>query len=150
MSASFVLIVLLACCALALGMSVKRIPEGQVYTLRRMGHASPRLLKPGTHWIWPVIDQVAHRISLGGHALPLDSDGSTPSGTVFWQVLEPERADAIIEQAESMIREHVRRHAAALPQADPVQRNAALKQHLNQALTAHGILVTRVRLNDEA
>ncbi len=147
MSASFVLIVLIAFSALALGMSVKRIPEGQVYTLRRMGHAAPRLLKPGTHWIWPGIEHIAHRISLTGHALPVD--GNTLRGTVFWQVLEPERADAIIEQAESMIRDHVARLATTLPESDPALRNATLKQHLNQALTAHGILVTRVRLNGE-
>lgn len=146
MSASLALVFLLAFSALTLGMSVKRIPEGQVYTLRRMGHAAPRLLQPGTHWVWPVLEHVTHRISLAGHALRMQ--GEEVHGTVFWQVLEPERADPVIEQAEAMIRDHVRR---ARPQLDAgaseESRAAALKHRLNQALAEHGILVTRVRLD---
>lgn len=151
MSASIALVFLLAFSALAVGMSVKRIPEGQVYTLRRMGHAAPRLLKPGTHWIWPLFEHVTHRISLIGHALPVEADPAVPRGTIFWQVLEPERADAVIEQAESMIRDHVRRvepQLAAVP--DPCARDTALKRHLNEALAEHGILITRVRLYGDA
>jgi regulator of protease activity HflC (stomatin/prohibitin superfamily) len=151
MFASITLVCLLALSALTLGMSVKRIPEGQVYTLRRMGQPTPRLLEPGTHWIWPVIEHVAHRISLSGHTLQLGTDDAAPRGIVFWQVLEPERADAVIEQAESMINEHVRLLAPQLEaMTDLADRNAALKQHLNQALAEHGILVTRARLHDEA
>ena len=151
MSASIALIFLLVSSAIMLGMSVKRIPEGQVYTLRRMGHAAPRLLRPGTHWIWPVLEHVTHRISLVGRALPLDVEQAAVTGTVFWQVLEPERADAVIEQAESMIRTHVRHNGPQLANiADPAARNAALKQQLNEALGLHGILVTRVRLDPPA
>lgn len=151
MSASIALLFLIAFSALTLGMSVKRIPEGQVYTLRRMGHATPRLLRPGTHWIWPVLEHVTHRISLAGHTLRMDADGDVPHATVFWQVLEPERADAVIEQAESMIREHVRRTGPLLlAVADAGTPDAVLKQRLNDALAEHGILVTRVRLAHDA
>lgn len=151
MSASIALILVLVFSAITLGMSVKRIPEGQVYTLRRMGHTAPRLLRPGTHWVWPVLEHVTHRISLVGHSLKLDAGDATPSGTVFWQVLEPERADAVIEDAESMIREQVRQAATQLAGIDdPGARNATLKQRLNDALGTHGILVTRVRVDAAA
>ena len=147
MPASIALVFLLVFSALTLGMSVKRIPEGQVYTLRRMGHASPRLLQPGTHWVWPVLEHITHRISLVGHTLQLDAGDALPHGTIFWQVLEPERADAVIDQAESMIRSHLHR-TDARPEAfaDAAARDAAIKRQLNEALAEHGILVTRVRL----
>lgn len=151
MSASIALAILLACSALTLGMSIKRIPEGQVYTLRRLGHSAPRLLRPGTHWIWPVIEQVTHRISLAGHILKTGTETGLPRGTIFWQVLEPERADAVIEQAEAMIHARYRQAAAklaALP--DGAACNAFLKRDLNAALGKHGILVTRVRLDADA
>lgn len=151
MSASIALVFLFVFSAITLGMSVKRIPEGQVYTLRRMGHTAPRLLKPGTHWVWPVLEHVTHRISLVGHTLKFDADGNSPAGTIFWQVLEPERADAVIEQAEMMIRTHVRRSGPLLAGiADPIAHNAALKHQLNLALGMHGILVTRVRMDPGA
>ena len=151
MPASIALVFLLAFSALTLGMSVKRIPEGQVYTLRRLGHAAPRLLQPGTHWVWPVLEHVTHRISLAGHALQLDAGDALPHGTIFWQVLEPERADAVIDQAESMIRSHLQRaDTRAEAFADAVARDVLIKRQLNQALAVHGILVTRVRLDRTA
>lgn len=151
MSASIALIFLLVFGAITLGMSVKRIPEGQVYTLRRMGHTAPRLLKPGTHWVWPVLEHITHRISLVGRSLRVDAGETAPAATIFWQVLEPERADPVIEQAENMIRQHVRQTMALLAGlTDPIARNAALKHQLNLALGMHGILVTRVRIDPAA
>jgi regulator of protease activity HflC (stomatin/prohibitin superfamily) len=150
MFASTALIFLILISALTLGISVKRIPEGHVYTLRRVGSTAPRMLQPGTHWVWPLIEHVTHRISLTGHALELeasDATGNALRGVVYWQVLEPERADAVIEQAESMIRETTLK---ALPQLmagnDDNACNLALKRDLNAALTRHGILVTRTRM----
>ena len=151
MSASIALLFLFVFSAITLGMSVKRIPEGQVYTLRRMGHHAPRLLRPGTHWVWPVLEHVTHRISLVGRSLRVDADGTSPAATIFWQVLEPERADAVIEQAEAMIRAHVQRTGPLLgDNTDPLARNAAMKHQLNLALGMHGILVTRVRMDPGA
>ncbi|GAB3023540.1 hypothetical protein GCM10027285_01600 [Oleiagrimonas citrea] len=152
MFSSVALTFLIAFSALTLGMSVKRIPEGQVYTLRRMGHSAPRLLQPGTHWIWPVLEHVTHRISLVGRSLELDGEGQDAlHGTVYWQVLEPERADAVIERAEAFIREQAQLAAPQLAVLDSdAARNAALKDRLNATLTQHGLFVTRARLRERA
>lgn len=135
-------------------LSVKRIPEGQVYSLRRLGRA-PRILPAGTHVVLPLLDRVAHKISLGGHALhlaePLDEAGSERvEGLVYWQVLEPERADAVIDSAEDLIRDNALKAWHATPADADVARNTLLKQALNQHLRPRGVLVTRVELQRAA
>ncbi|MDA3913908.1 hypothetical protein [Oleiagrimonas sp.] len=152
MIASTALVFLLVAAALTLGLSVKRIPEGHVYTLRRMGRPSPRLLRAGTHWVWPLIEHITHRISLAGHALDLDArdeSGHSVHGTVYWQVLEPERADPVIDRAEVMIREVATQALTGFNPTgdDNTARAQALKHHLNGVLGAHGIFVARTRLH---
>jgi regulator of protease activity HflC (stomatin/prohibitin superfamily) len=141
---------------LLLVMSVKRIPEGQVYSLYRFGRQR-RILSSGTHVVLPLVDRIAHKISLAGHALrlaeplPLGAhEAPRVEGLVYWQVLEPERADAVIDQAEDIIRSSAIQALceAGDPAAEAVPaRNARLKQALNQNLRSRGVLVTRVDLN---
>lgn len=131
----------------------KRIPEGQVYSLYRFGRPA-RMLNAGVHLVLPLVDRVAHKISLAGHAMRMEA--SRPSGdlklagTVYWQVLEPDRVDAVIDDAENLIRSTT---LDALTQAtdsqdeSPAARNARIKQTLNQHLRQRGMLVTRVELS---
>lgn len=128
--------------------SIKHIPEGQVYSLRRMGRSAPRLLMPGTHLVVPFLERIAHRISLGGRTLTLDAP-VTPDGApglVFWQVLDPLRADAVIEQAEQMIREHIARHGSCRDGESERECALRLKCSLNEELRPRGLLVTRIDL----
>jgi len=136
--------------------SIKRIPEGTVYTLRRLdGHA--RMLNSGTHLVMPFLERVVHRIALTGRALPIDErvmvDGQPKplglNGTVFWQVLDASRADAVIERADELIRIRAVNALRAVPspQYEPLDtRNQRMKQALNDTLRDRGVLVTRVQL----
>lgn len=146
MAASITVICLLSVIATTLVMSVKRIPEGQVYTLHRRHRAQPELLTPGTHWIVPLRDHVAHKISLTGRTLHLDDalDDDRVQGTVYWQVLDPERADAMIDQAETLIRSQTLEGLREDRVADAAQRNMHLKNRLNNTLRPQGVLITRV------
>ena len=149
------LFTVLSVLALLAFFSVKRIPEGTVYTLRRIGgHA--RTLMPGTHVVLPLIERIVHRIPLTGRALSLDEqlpvDGATHrlSGQVWWQVLDAERADAMIERADELIR--TRAINAVRDVAEPVAeaadvRNLRLKNALNDTLRERGVFVTRVQLS---
>lgn len=135
--------------ALLVGASIKRIPEGHVYTLRRLGRPQPRLLMPGTHIVVPLFERVRHKISLTGRTLPLDAEPEPQlHGTVYWQVLDPQQADAIIDGAEALIREHVRAALAApaAPEESEIARSLRIKLSLNAELKARGMLVTRVDL----
>lgn len=134
--------------------SVKRIPEGQVYTLRRLGKPAGTLAA-GTHLVVPLIERIAHKISITGYTLAVDeraaADGAdVMRGRVWWQVLDPERADAVIDRADKLIRHQLRdavRHADVASAQDPRARNQSIKQILNGSLRERGVLVTRVELN---
>ena len=134
--------------------SVKRIPEGQVYTLRRLGKPAGTLAA-GTHLVVPLIERIAHKISITGYTLAVDeraaADGAdVMRGRVWWPVLDPERADAGIDRADKLIRHQLRdavRHADVASEQDPRARNQSIKQILNGSLRERGVLVTRVELN---
>jgi regulator of protease activity HflC (stomatin/prohibitin superfamily) len=153
MIAPITILCLLGITALLVAASVKHIPEGHVYTLRRWGRPQPRLLLPGTHLVLPLIERIAHKISLGGHTLRMDervqADLGTPravQGSVYWQVLEPERAEAVIERADELIRTRTLEALQASDDTDERARNLRLKQALNAELRQSGMLVTRVEL----
>lgn len=135
--------------------AVKRVPAGQVYSLYRYGKPM-RLLQPGTHVVLPLLERVGHRIDLGGRMLHFDAPvaGATlVHGMVYWQVLEPERADAVIETADQMIRNSAVQALQCEAQVDPTRRREAairLKDSLNQQLRERGMMVTRVELKAAA
>lgn len=123
--------------------SVRRIPEGKVYSVRRFG-GSPSLLSAGTHVVLPGIDRVFHKIDLGGQVLRFEG------GTVYWQVLEPEVADEVIDEAPEMIRSNVvaaLRDASTAHQVDRRAVGTQLKHTMNGSLRSRGMLVTRVELD---
>lgn len=140
------LTLIIAVLALA-AVAVKRVPSGQVHSLYRRGKPV-RLLQPGTHVVLPLVDRVGHRIDLGGRTLRFDA--SEAQGTVYWQVLEPERVDAVIDQADQLIRNNVldALEADVTANQDEGRREVAarLKCSLNQRLRERGVMVTRVEL----
>lgn len=146
---------LLVLIALLMAVCIKRIPEGQVYTLRRLGKPAGTLA-PGMHLIVPLVERIAHKISITGYTLAIEqrvqargNTAETLRGRVWWQVLDPERADSVIDRADDMIRTCV---LCALPDfaADSGENSRAsnlrLKQALNTSLRERGVLVTRVEL----
>jgi hypothetical protein len=131
--------------------AVKRVPADQVHSLYRRGKPY-RLLQPGLHMALPLVDHVVHRIKLSGQVLrfqePLPNAHGV-SGTVYWQVLEPERADAVIEQADQLIRGGALAALRQEPEAYSADRRdlgSRLKQAMNGALRERGMMVTRVEL----
>ncbi len=148
---SLTLIALLCLVLMVVALSVKRIPEGQVYSLHRLGRPA-RLLMPGTHMVMPLLERVAHKISLTGRTLRLDEtlaiSGAAPRAvraTLYWQVLDPARAETMIESADALLQARAQTILLAIdPQAPASERNAALKRTLNAAVQAHGLLVTRI------
>jgi regulator of protease activity HflC (stomatin/prohibitin superfamily) len=144
-------IILAALCALALLVvaSVRRIPEGHVYAFRRMG-GHVRIVPAGTHLVLPLVERVTHKISLAGAAVPVEGlvrDTLDFRSVVYFQVLDPERAEVVIEDVEELLRTATRRlfAAAELPQGLD-QRRAWLKQSLNTELRERGLLIARVDL----
>jgi regulator of protease activity HflC (stomatin/prohibitin superfamily) len=150
------LIVLLLLCALAALMSMTRVPEGQAYTVYRFGMYR-RTLDAGLHWILPMIERVAHRISLTGRALSLNRrsvrmrgvDAQALQGRVYFQVLDVKRADAEFDHLDELVLDAI--EAQLEPTAAHCENIAALnltlKANLNTQLREHGVVITRCQLD---
>ena len=131
--------------------AIKRVPADQVQSLYRRGKPY-RLLQPGVHMTLPLIDHVEHHINLSGQVLRFEEllpDAHDVRGTVYWQVLEPERADAVIDQADQLIRGGALAALRQEPEAYRANRRdlvSRLKQAMNGTLRERGMMVTRVEL----
>lgn len=132
--------------------AIKRVPSGQVYSLYRQGKPA-RLLQPGIHMVLPLLERVANKINLSGQMLRFEEllgDTRDICGTVYWQVLEPERADAVFDHVDQLIRHSAHEALQAEGDAAHVDRrllSTHLKESLNQALRERGMMVTRVELD---
>ncbi|MEO9080267.1 MAG: SPFH domain-containing protein [Rhodanobacter sp.] len=143
------LTVLIALLTTLLAGAIRHVPTGQVYSLYRLGKPV-RLLRAGTHLVLPLLDRVMHKINLAGQTLRLEeplSDTLDVRGTVYWQVLEPERADAVFEQVDQLIRRGAKEALLGAALADRRDLGARVKQSLNNALRERGMMVTRVELD---
>lgn len=138
--------------AMLLASAVKRVPAGQVYSLYRRGKPA-RLLQPGLHMLVPGLERVENKIDLAGQTLRFEApqvNAHDVRGTVYWQVLEPERADVVFGQVDQLIRHGAREALREAAAVDPMNRRdlgMQLKQTLNGALRERGMLVTRVELD---
>ncbi len=146
------LTLLVASLAVLIASAVRHVPEGQVYSLYRRGKPV-RLLQAGTHLVLPLLDRVTHKIDLAGQTLRLEypqANAHDVRGTVYWQVLEPERADAVFEQVDQLIRRGAQEALRSEPAAEQVDRRdlgVRVKQSLNHVLRERGMMVTRVELD---
>ena len=133
--------------------SVRRIPEGQVYSLRRFG-GHIRFVGAGMHFVLPLIERVSHKMSLSGSTIEVSAatvSGEDCSASVYFQVLDPQRADNVIESVDTLLRDRASDLlcSSALP-ADPLERRTWLKQSLNSEIRERGLLVTRIDLRNAA
>lgn len=143
---------LAALCALALLViaSLRRIPDGHVYTFRRMG-GHVRVVGAGTHWVVPLVERVAHKISLAGAVVSVDGltiADQAHRAVIYFQVLDPERAELVIADVEERLRAAVSRlcGAPSLPATTDARRQW-LKRGLNEEWRERGLLIARVDLD---
>ena len=144
---SFALLCTLTVLALV---SVRRIPEGHAYTLRRIG-GHMRTIGAGIHVVLPLIERVAHKINLLGNVVEVSvpgADNAAPlSGRVYFQVMDAQRADEVIDNIGDLLQRRVPELArGSCSELDPSARAQHLKAELNHDLCARGVLVTRVQL----
>jgi len=140
------------CIAAALALlaaSIRRIPEGQVYALRRVG-GHVRRVGPGTHFVLPLLERTARKIDLAGAALVVDGearDGHVLRATVFHQVIDAGRAERVLDDLGGVVGDATRDLVAAADfPADASARPRWLKQSLNARLRDCGVFVARVDL----
>ena len=141
---------LLLVAAIVVLASVRRIPEGHAYTLRRVG-GHTRTVGSGMHIVLPILERVAHRIRLLGNVVDIDAtaaqSGVRYSGQVYYQVLDARRADAVIEHVDELVRDCLLTLLGTEAGEDAASSNARMKAALNSRLGERGILVTRVQVS---
>lgn len=144
---------LLAALALCAAACVRRIPEGQVYSLRRFG-GHTRFIGAGTHFMLPLVERVSHKMSLTGSRVEVSAalhSGEDCLASVYFQVLDPQRADTVFESVDSMLRERAIDLLAGESVPNELhERRLWLKQSLNTEVRESGLLVTRIDLRDAA
>ena len=90
---------------------VRRIPRGQVYTLRgRDGRI--RTLGEGLHVVLPLLERVAHKIDLAGATVAVNDlrrGERDYRAVVYFQVVDPRQADVVIDDVEGLLRVTTRR-----------------------------------------
>lgn len=143
-------IVALTCCLMLLAwVCLRRIPEGQAYTLRRVG-GHLRTVGAGIHVVWPLIERVTHKIRLLGNEVDVSAQGpgGDMKGRVYFQVIDAQRADALIDDIAELLRQRIPELTAGpCDDTDPAIRGAHIKAELNHELRECGVLITRVQLH---
>jgi len=141
-------LMLLCAVAALIALSIRRIPEGHAYTLRRVG-GQLRTVGAGLHLVMPLVERVAHKIRLLNNVV--DVQTSMLKGRVYFQVLDAERADAVIDAMADMLRQRIPELAASTcTEEDSAARNLHLKTELNRDFGERGVLITRVQLSAAA
>jgi regulator of protease activity HflC (stomatin/prohibitin superfamily) len=144
------LLLALTVTAIAALACLRRIPEVQAYTLRRIG-GHLRTVGAGIHVVLPGVERVAHRIRLLGNVVNVDHVPPAPaglpySGQIFYQVLDAVRADAVIDSVDALVCNCLPVLLGSAANEDSTSRNLRIKAELNRQLHDRGILITRVQI----
>jgi len=158
-----VAILLLAVVIVTLFAGVKTVPQGQQWTVERLGKYV-RTLTPGLSVIVPYVDRIGRKLSLMETVLDIpsqevitrDNATVTADGVVFFQILDPVKAAYEVENLlfalSSLAMTNVRSVIGAmdldevLSQRDQINRR--LLSVVDQATLSWGIKATRIELRN--
>ncbi|PKM16024.1 MAG: hypothetical protein CVV12_05510 [Gammaproteobacteria bacterium HGW-Gammaproteobacteria-2] len=139
-------VVVLATVAVA---GLRHVPQGQVFTVHRFGRYR-RTLGPGLRWVLPGFDRIGHHVSLIGHhvAVPMALNGPAASADLYYQILDPTRTGAVLDDVDALIQQQTHDALQALhgqnaPDKGMVALAESLKHEVNRRINALGLRVIR-------
>ncbi|MBR9766738.1 MAG: SPFH/Band 7/PHB domain protein [Rhodobacteraceae bacterium] len=160
---NIVLILLALAVVIAILLGVRIVPQSEKYVVERFGRLRS-VLGPGINLIVPVVDRVAHRVSILERQLPnAEQDAITADNvlvqvetSVFYRILEPEKTVYRIRDVDAAIATTVAgivRAEIGKMELDEVQSNRAalistIKMNVMDAVDNWGIEVTRAEILD--
>jgi regulator of protease activity HflC (stomatin/prohibitin superfamily) len=143
--------------------SIQIVPQSEKYVVERFGRLQS-VLGPGINMIVPVLDRVAHRVSVLERQLPTQTQDAITSDNVlvkvdtsiFYRVVDPARTVYRIREVDMAILTTVAgivRSEIGSIELDEVQTNRAaligrVRQHLESVVDDWGIEVTRAEILD--
>jgi regulator of protease activity HflC (stomatin/prohibitin superfamily) len=143
--------------------AVRIVPQSEKYVVERMGKLHS-VLNPGVNLIMPVIDRVAHQISILERQLPTNTQDAITSDnvlvqvdtSVFYRIIEPEKTVYRIRDVDGAISTTVAgivRSEIGKMELDEVQSNrstliVAVQDQLANQVDDWGIEVTRAEILD--
>ncbi|HTA65099.1 MAG TPA: SPFH domain-containing protein [Xanthomonadaceae bacterium] len=140
----------------ALLLVMRRVPEGQAWTVHRFGRYV-RTLEPGRHAVWPVVDRIAQHVPLTGHHIELPTrafGADRASADLYYQILDPMPTGDGLETVDEMVLRQADDALSSVVAELPSQRPDgsatladALKAELNRRLGSKGLRVIRCALH---
>ena len=146
-----------------LRLSIRIVPQSQIYVIERFGKYT-RSLTPGLSIIIPYIDKVAHKVSILERQLPefqisvitKDNVEVKLETTVFFRIVDPGRTvyrikdvnEAVNTTASSIVRSAAGKLELDELQSSRESMNSEIANNLQQAADVWGIEVTRTEIID--
>ncbi len=156
-----VLAVLAVFVVLAIGLGVRTVPQGQVWTVQRFG-AFTRLLNPGLNLMLPFVEQVGHKMNVQEivqdipeqAVITRDNAAVLVDGIMYYRVLDPVKAaygaQNLVQALTSVSMTNIRSVIGAMDLDTALsgreEINAKLLSTLDHATAPWGVKVSRVEL----
>ncbi len=161
MSALIVLVLLAFVVVLGVGMGVRTVPQGQVWTVERFG-AFTRLLNPGLNLLVPMVERIGRKMNVQEIVLDIpeqavitrDNAAVMVDGIMYYRVLDPAKAaygaQNLVQALTSMAMTNIRSVIGAMDLDGALsgreQINSQLLVTLDHATAPWGVKVSRVEL----
>ncbi len=143
--------------------AVNSVPQGMQYTVERFGRYI-QTLKPGLHFIIPLVDKIGARVTMMEQVLQVasqvvitrDNAMVTADGVIFYQVLDPVKAAYEVADLENAIMNltitNIRTVMGSMDLDELLSQreriNAQLLTVVDEATDMWGIKVTRIEIKD--